>query len=110
MIKISVITYEEKKLEYMKYRLQYIYKIIKLFVSSTIILTIMIYFNYSVFSSMLENMTVVYAVIGIDSVVVLLLMGVSITNIIQLLQQFRLFKNNQSSLAIEDNTINEGDS
>jgi len=109
VIKISVITYEEKKLEYLKYRLQYIYKIIKLFVSSALILIIILYINYSVFTLMLDYSAIIYAIIGIDSVVVLLLMGVSITNIIQLLQQFRLFKNNKSTLAIEDNTI-EGDS
>lgn len=114
VIKISsqvILVSEEKKLEFLKYRLQYIYKILKMFVSSAIIVVFGIIPNYYIFTitKLFENTKLVIIVVGIDILVILLLLGVSISNIIQLLQQFRLFKNNASTLAIDENSI-KGDS
>lgn len=94
MSKLTLLECDEIKLEYLKYRIDKVYNIIKLIVSAILIATCGILTNHYVFAKMSENTSMIYFVIAINAIVVLLLLGVSIDNILTLLGKAKLIKNN----------------
>ena len=94
MSKYVTMEQDENKLEYLKYRLDMRYKIIKLSVSSLLIAICGIISNYYVFTLMTEQINLIYGTIAINAIVVLLLLGVSVENILTLIGKAKLIKTN----------------
>jgi len=67
----------------------------------------MIVMDYCVFKLFTENSTVINVVIAINATIILLLMGVSISNILQLLEKIRFFKDGKALLSMEENENGE---